>query len=191
MTSAWSHGWACDVVYLLRTCTAPRHEVFTYIVQCLPAICVSPCRTASVALFSSAGLQQNWGVGTQVLYKQNDPYTIRVDLMYAGSSVLRVTFMYKGSILCTTDPQLYYKGQSYVKYIKLSLIQQLPYHHRRVNLMYSTSRAISQGCTQATPTYIKSTLIQQHAYHHIRVNLMYFPSRAISQGCTPRYRARN
>jgi len=34
----------------------------------------------------------------------NDPYTIRVNLMYAGSSVLRVTFMYKGSILCTTDP---------------------------------------------------------------------------------------
>ena len=43
-------------------------------------------------------------VGAQVLYKQNDPYTIRVNLMYAGSSVLRVTFMYKGSILCTTDP---------------------------------------------------------------------------------------
>jgi len=44
------------------------------------------------------------GVGTQVLYKQDDPYTIRVNLMYAGSSVLRVTFMYKGSILRTTDP---------------------------------------------------------------------------------------
>jgi len=24
--------------------------------------------------------------------------------MYVGSPVLRVTFMYKGSILCTTDP---------------------------------------------------------------------------------------
>ena len=43
-------------------------------------------------------------VGAQVLYKQNDRYTIRANLMYAGSSVLRVTFMYKGSILCTTDP---------------------------------------------------------------------------------------
>ena len=43
-------------------------------------------------------------VGTQVLYKQNDPYTIRVNLMYAGPPVLRVTFMYKGSILCATDP---------------------------------------------------------------------------------------
>jgi len=28
-------------------------------------------------------------VGAQVLYKQNDPYTIRVNLKYAGSSVLR------------------------------------------------------------------------------------------------------
>jgi len=43
-------------------------------------------------------------VGTQVLYKQNDPSIIRVNLMYAGPPVLRVTFMYKGSILCTTDP---------------------------------------------------------------------------------------
>ena len=62
------------------------------------------------------------GVGTQVLYKQNDPNTIRVNLMYTGPPVLRVTFMYKGSILCTTDPYIYYKGQSYVNYIKLSLI---------------------------------------------------------------------
>ena len=61
-------------------------------------------------------------VGAQVIYKENDPYTIRVNLMYAGSPVLRVTFMYKGSILCTTDPYNNYKGRSYVKYIKLSLI---------------------------------------------------------------------
>jgi len=50
-----------------------------------------------------------------------------------------------------------------------------------VNLMYSPSRAISQGCTQATPIYIKST----HTVivsHHTRVDLMYSPSRAISQG---------
>ena len=34
--------------------------------------------------------------------------------------------------------------------------------------MYSPSRAISQGCTQATPIYIKLSLILLHAYHHIR-----------------------
>ena len=63
MTYAWSHGWACDVVYLLRTRTAPRQEVTMYVAQCLPAFCVSQCRSKnSVALFSSAGMQQKWAV---------------------------------------------------------------------------------------------------------------------------------
>jgi len=42
--------------------------------------------------------------------------------------------------------------------------------------MYSLSRAISQGCTQSTPTYIKSTLIVSH---HV-----YSPSKAISPSHT-------
>jgi len=64
MTSTWSHGWACDVVYLLRTRTAPRHEVCTYVAQCLPAFCVSPCRTARTASHCSAvqGCNRKWAV---------------------------------------------------------------------------------------------------------------------------------
>jgi len=93
---------------------------------------------------------------------------------------------------------LYYKGQSYVKYIKwfLYIVAYVPPYKGRsyglplqsnqpgtypshthihkinpyivaciyttiqgVNLMYSPSRAISQGHTQATPTYILTIII--------------------------------
>ena len=71
MTSAWSHGWACDVVYLLRTRTAPRHEVCTYVTQCLPAFCVSPCRTARTALHCSAvqGCNRSGQSGQQIYWE--------------------------------------------------------------------------------------------------------------------------
>jgi len=44
MTSAWSHGWACDVVSACLMCQSV------------------PNSKNSVALFSSAGLQQKWAV---------------------------------------------------------------------------------------------------------------------------------
>jgi len=63
MTSAWSHGWAYDIVYLLRTRTAPRDEVYvrSAMSACLLGQSV-PNSKNSVALLSSAGLQQKWAV---------------------------------------------------------------------------------------------------------------------------------
>ena len=78
MTSAWSHGWVCDVVYLLRTRMAPRHEVCSAMSACLWCQSV-PNSKNSVALFSSAGLQQKWAVriedllGVQVVQCQGLP----------------------------------------------------------------------------------------------------------------------
>ena len=71
MTSAWSHVWACDVLYLLRTRTAPRHEVCTYVAQCLPAFCVSPCRKARTAWHCSAvqGCNRSGQLGQQIYWE--------------------------------------------------------------------------------------------------------------------------
>jgi len=67
MTSAWSHGWACDVVYLLRTYAYVRPTTRgLYVRSAMSArlLCQSvPNSKNSVALFSSAGLQQKWQSG--------------------------------------------------------------------------------------------------------------------------------
>ena len=116
----WPHPrpiWNCnreilgELILVAVVAVAQRDAIGTILAFCIPiwqAVC-------EIRERHWAEIWSSWHIST---LQAKWP---RVNLMYTGTPVLRVTFTYKGSILCTTDP-----------------------YTIRVNLMYSPSRAISR-----------------------------------------------
>ena len=73
--------------------------------------------------------------------------------------ILRVHLMYQGSFLCTIHIHrtLYYKGPSYVLYIRWTLIKNYILYTKGPSYVNSL-QANQTGTDQATPTYIRWTL---------------------------------
>ena len=83
------------------------------------------------------------------------------DKMHVSVKILWVHLIYQGSSLCTTHfhKTLYYKGSSYVLYIRWTLIKNYIFYTKGPSYVNSL-QANQTGTDQATPTYIRWTLIK-------------------------------
>ena len=105
------------------------------------------------------------------LYKvQNglaEDYTKRTlyykDLFYVQRPLILIHLMYQGSFLCTTHfhRTLYYKGPSYVLYIRWTLIKNYILYTKGPSYVNSLE-GNQPGTNQATPMYIRWTLIKNY-----------------------------